>query len=559
MVKAHRPSEQPTQFRMRGGNYSESPLMKWGTLVVRLYIGTPIFPGQDIVYRWETSRQGFRQLDLGTVTAVLQLLDQFGNPDPAGILRQDTLTKADATSVTRNDLFQSNFFAVTLTDEMAKRLYQVGDHVMTLTLTGTGADTGPYQSSAETLSVQLPIIDDSWWTWNIPQTNVPWKKNYVVAGSLSNPTAASLTASVTLFESSADVDNGVNQPVATDAISTPIAINQTVAVTFGQLDLTKKWQWFIPGVFIPDPTGYVNENYNYQARLDIVDQYQNGYPAFLTTSPAMVEVDVSGQKQVALGTALSLEYGAVVCLAVAAAGLSVPIFGEFAAGVWAGVAAGLELAAQLSGIVAGDPPIPDPRYKIALQPSPIQLPPAKSRNPLEDFSRAIFDVLAHVEAILATDSRITGARAAGKQRFVDMQSRHFKYLCAKLPTLARTIARRTQPAAALLVRTQKLKSPAAWDQLVQQLTRDMQVRAKLSALYTTAGGNPDGFQVLLTRAATPDFGGAIGNPEAVIVATANAARSLAKLSAALKPTEILYPIATTRARPRTRANTKRQR
>ena len=544
MATAKRHDLQPTQYRLRGGNLNDNPLFQWASLRVSLFLGTPIIPGQDIVFRWESQHLGFRALDLGTVAVTLQLLDKFGNLDPNGILREYSLTKADANSVARNSLFQSNDFALSLTDDEAKRLYQVGEHTMILTLSATGMDAGPYQSAPESLIVQLPIIDDSWWTWNIPQANVPWKRNYVVAGALTNPSMATLTGTVTLLESRAFEDNPEqSQPVGADTLSTPVAAQQNVAVTFGQMDLTKKWQWFVPGVFIPDPTGYVNEYFGYQARLDLTDQYQNGYPAFLTTSRAIVEVDVSGQKQAALGTAIALETGAIVCLATAAAGLAVPIFGEFAAGVWAGVAAGLEAAAQIAGVVAGDPPVPDPRYRITVQPAPVTMPAAsrsgKLRNPLEEFARAVFEVIAHVEAILATDSRITGARVARKQRYVDAQTRHFKYLCAKLPALARTVERRTEPAARLMLNTQERQSAAAWDKTTQTLTRNLQVRSKLSALFTAAGGSADDLATLFTRAATPEFGAALSNSQAVIAAASLATRDLARLSAAMKPTDVV--------------------
>ena len=89
--------------------------------------------------------------------------------------------------------------------------------------------------------------------------------------------------------------------MATDAIGSPVVGGENVAVTFNGLDLTKKWSWFITGVWVPiAPTSQL---FRYRVRLDVADQYQNAYPSFFTTVNQTITVTVSMTKMDAAGTA----------------------------------------------------------------------------------------------------------------------------------------------------------------------------------------------------------------------------------------------------------------
>ena len=88
-----------------------------------------------------------------------------------------------------------------------------------------------------------------------------------------------------------------------------------------------------------------------------------------------------------------------------------------AAAVDAGIAGGFESAALIAGAVAGDPPIPDPRFQLPVTPTPITLSPEAAKCDLAPFMNAMFNVLAHVEAMDETNSRIAGARAAHDRRW----------------------------------------------------------------------------------------------------------------------------------------------
>jgi len=74
----HLPTVNPAK---RTGNIFPS---KFDVLWVRLIVGTPIFPGQTIVFRWETERLDFGPLNVGAASISLQLVDDLGALDPTG-------------------------------------------------------------------------------------------------------------------------------------------------------------------------------------------------------------------------------------------------------------------------------------------------------------------------------------------------------------------------------------------------------------------------------------------------------------------------------------------
>ena len=93
------------------------------SLWLRLVVGSPIFPGQTLVFRWESDRVGFTPPDLGAAASIsLQFVDDFGNLDPNGILYKSPLSNSDLDAVVSQHGFSSQIIEAQLTDEMAKRL-----------------------------------------------------------------------------------------------------------------------------------------------------------------------------------------------------------------------------------------------------------------------------------------------------------------------------------------------------------------------------------------------------------------------------------------------------
>ena len=168
-------------------------------LSVRLILGTPIFPGQTIVFRWEADRLGFGALNLAAATISVQLVDDFGNLDPTGVLYKNVVSNSYYLDTIDQHDFSSQIIEMPLTDELAKRVYRVGTHKMRLILDASGS-VGTIESFDETMSVILPTIDDAWWMWDVPDMSVQWKQPYTIAGSFTNNAQASATTQVTLLE-----------------------------------------------------------------------------------------------------------------------------------------------------------------------------------------------------------------------------------------------------------------------------------------------------------------------------------------------------------------------
>ena len=518
--------------------FSNSPIFNFADLDVTLFVGTPVNPGQTIVFRWVANNHSTRPLDLGTISISLQLVDAFGNLDPSGVLFADTLSKSVSAQVVQRGGFTSGLIELGLTDEMAKRVYVVGTFQMRLIVKGTGND-GPFQSEIESLTVVLPTIDDTWWMWTVSPTDFEWKRNYLISGSLTNLSQTSITVGVTLveLESSGAATNGTQVNIGTVMISSPVGEGQNVELTFGQFDLTKRWQWFVPGLFASTLPPDLFRRYIYSVRLDVTDQFQNGYPPFTTTQNLSVDVNVSNLKQDAQAVAVGCETAAL-CALIAAAAVAIEIgFGDIAAAVLLGVATALEAAAQIAGAAANDPPVADPLYGLLVKPAPTFPASKAEKDPLGEFLHAVTNVVAHVEAMGETDSRIAGAHEARDDRALSAQRAHFSALATECGNLGKAIGRRTAGAVEFIEQRWKTITPDNWDRISSSLTHDMDFRAKAIQAFSSFGGTADGFQTLLDLAVEPRFRGAVFKTSNVFYALGAAAQRLSRSAAATKPTD----------------------
>jgi hypothetical protein len=133
---------------------------------VGLELTSPVNPGQTIDFYWTSWPLRLKNVDLGTITASLHLVDAFGNVDAQAVVYEDTLSVADSQKVVQGS-FTSHQIAAAPPQDLEKRVYTVGPHTLRLVLKGTGKD-GPYESEDELLQIVLPTVDASWWDWTVP-------------------------------------------------------------------------------------------------------------------------------------------------------------------------------------------------------------------------------------------------------------------------------------------------------------------------------------------------------------------------------------------------------
>jgi len=510
-------------------------------LDLRLYVTSPIHPGDPILYSWTS--QAYLRLDLGQVTVSLFLLDDLGQIGPAGLLREDNLTANVSQQVANGGVYQSGQLEAFAPAGLENRIYRAGMHWLKLELKGTGK-SGPYESVVELLRVDLPTIDDSWWMWTVPPSRMArWKQDmYIVSGTFTNKSTHPVTVNATLLEKNTSDTHGI--PIAdTSAESTissapsgsAVAPNGNFPVTSASVNLAKTWSWFIGGIFVP--AGPQAQIYTYRARLDVTDQFQNPYPPFFTTQNVVVNVVVTQQKIAADALAVVLLEQAAIMLIIAAATATIPIYGWAAAGIEASIAGGLAAAAAVSGVVAGDPPVEDRRFEVLVEPTSVTFPDDKEHAPLVRFLDIVADVVAHAEVLGQTDSRIAGARAAGAKRSLQKQLDQFEAIRGELPPLRKAVRRALPKAVDWLTEKGRTPGIAKSDELIARLLHDLEFRAGAQKAWAEAGGDPASYHAVEQVLTMPEFGEVVTEPEAALVATGLFAERLAIAAASTQPEE----------------------
>jgi hypothetical protein len=507
-------------------------------LFLELHLGTPVSPGQGIVFWWASELFATVPLDLGTATLSLVFVDEFGNIDPSAPLYSRVLTRSESQTVAQKS-FTSDLIVVHPTEEVATRVYQVGIYRIRLVLSGTGQD-GPYESGDVLLSVELPTVDRSWWEWTSALTrNENWKKSYILSGNFIDMTLSSVTASVTLREIAMDsvspwsnVEDS-ETPIDNFMLSSPVGAGQNSAVTFKPI--TQNWKWYEDVVFVALPPN--EKRFRYVVRLDITDQYKNAYPpVFLSDYYVEVDVKVADDKIAAQGLACTGMAAAGFCLIIAAAAAAIPTFYDLViAAFWVGAAATTAAAAQVIGIAAADPPVKDPQYRSIYAPKAISFPDYDKAKPFLILMRAIFDVVALIESMNQTNSRLVGARAVHDRRAANLQERHFHAMSRKLGALGTKVQRATPIAARWLVEYRSSLSAAVLQDCSQLLTHDSKIRGSLQKDFLEAGGTASAFETLLGQVAKPEFGDYLSRAEPLIFGLGRYAEIVAKEGAKSNP------------------------
>ena len=517
-----------------GAQVNQTLPHKFGLWRTWLRLPYSIVPGQPLDLSWTTDSNGGRY-DLGIVTVVLYMLDSYGNPSAK--LFEKVFSLADSQKISTGT-FAYGPVSLAPGEDVANRLYRVASHAVRLVVSGTGKD-GPF-SAGGSIDVRREVIDDTWWVWGVPAFRTAmWKtENYPVQGEFINQSDFSKkTLTATLVEIGPDV---VGATEVDKGVFTPgqmVARREDTAVSFGQIDLTKDWSWFLGGVFIVD--GPQVESYDYKVRMDIADEFGNSYAAFIS-QPITVRVEVSELKLAALETAVFLEVAAICALVAAAAGACTP-----AGAILTGIAGGLEGGALEAGKVAGDPPFPDPRYRTLFEPNPRPIPDDDDLRPVAVFLRSVSDIVAHVDALGETDSRLFGAQQARERRFVTLQSDHFSALCAELDKLAKRV-RRLSPLASRFFEEHPTFGSTTLEGGLEKWRRDSEWRARIRKEYVDVVGADDEFVLLNELVNLPEFIAAELSVPRLMYSLGDAAATLGQLGSAQQPTVERVPVAPSR-------------
>jgi hypothetical protein len=475
-------------------------------LFVTLAVKSPIFPGETIQFSWSAVTITVSPLNLGRVSYALYLVDAFGNIDYGSLLASGSLSAADSGQVTPNN-YRSPTYGPQLPAALAQTLYRLGTYTLRLVISGSGSD-GPFESQDVLLSVIPPRVDASWWRWTVPQTqNVGWKDTYHVQGTFANKsTTVGITCNATVLESNLTDGDGTSPEVASDVVTAgPL---QAVPVPFASTTFRKDWSWFIWGIMTPNGTP-TDRVFDYQVRLDLTDQYGNGYPPGLSDF-VFVDVRVSDTKWAALSTATGLMAGAAVTLAVAA-GLACTPAGPILGAVGAGLAA----AANALGAAANDPPTPDPLYRQPVALAVIRYPKDSDLAPLLAVLTEVSGVIARLEALNTIASRVVGAMLHKDVAAEKAQRQHARELKDELRTLGKRISRLTPVALKFFVGHKTLTSENVRKGLLLW-RRDMPTRANIQHYFVDAGGSLEAYQVLQNAIEDPDMMDVVCRPAAVM-------------------------------------------
>jgi hypothetical protein len=299
--------------------------------------------------------------------------------------------------------------------------YKIGSSTLTLELTGTGNDPGPYTATTQVTVTAEPVSGT--WAFTAPPTLAAWKAAYNVAGRLTNPAHATMTpSSVVLNETSF-----TQPPVSTIAMPSLGAI---VTGGFGTAiwSVTQRWSWVTPGVWII--YGPTIDVFTYSVTFSMQDAYGNAYPS-TTSSSFGVVVGVSNLKLGLAATALVLIGVAIALLIVGLAALGFyPTAGLGAALI---AAAGVSAAiAQGFGAGALDPPVPNFAYRRVGSVRRPDVPEVVGDDPALASISSVFMLLSRIAEIQAamssTEARLIAARIDRDREATDLQLAEYQGL-----------------------------------------------------------------------------------------------------------------------------------
>lgn len=351
--------------------------------------------------------------------------------------------------------------AVTPSPALAAAFYKLPGLGITLHIDGNGPE-GPYDTSVS-LEMRKAPVDGTWWQWTVLDHDTKsWKADdYVLSGILTNESAATmLGADLGLME----IEDGKPATRVNTLNAPPMVAGARFIATYPAL--IKNWEfisaplWKIKGPMLKVFEYYVTFTFSQ-------DIYGNIYGKPVDTSRVTVIVSVPFWKQAAAFSAQAAAITAAVFFAAAAAAFA----GIFTAPAGIGLLAIAEAAyavAAAAGLIAQDPPKPDPQYHEAIA------IPIEGKHGAPNALPAVHQFLAllrHILALEQTRLSIPGRLMAARYFNDDpMAALHEQTYQRVLAQMFRAIARLRSLAA------------AAKDELVHDLPIPAQVLAEVAAL-----------------------------------------------------------------------------
>jgi hypothetical protein len=388
---------------------------------VTFFAKKPIFPGEVVPMSWRI--RNFCT-DIGKATARISFQGTVlytSVPHPVGL----------------QDVDKGEDIDVAPTAAVAPNFYKVGTSTLTLEITGTGKDPGPYTATAPVTVSPEPVSGT--WVFTVPAPGTtgvfPWKRFYTVEGRLTNPTHATMLppSSVVLNETSTVV------PSIARIASPPIGTIVPGAFGSAIWSLLQSWSWIVPGpwALITPPNG----RFDYTVTFAMQDVYGNAYPA-TTSAVALVNIDVAGYK-LALAVVANVMFHTGIVLTIlgilAAAGV-VTIVVAAVLFTLAGIAFTLSAA---FGFGALDPPVPNFDYRSIVAARWPELPAEPKEYPALVPLFPLFALLGRIsgvaEAMSATEARLIAARIDRDTKAIQLQESEYRALLDSLLAAARQI------------------------------------------------------------------------------------------------------------------------
>lgn len=355
----------------------------------------PVKPGESPAVTWEVRNDCS---DLGSITGQVSFAGTqlFATPTPIPVAPLTTFRDANRTLTV---------------PAAANGIWLIGSRQLDLRVTGTGADPGPYTTSAGLQIIGEPV-GPSWWSWTNFTTG--WKVTFPVLGSLINRSdRASMTPSAIDVNEHLSTDPDASNDVLTPADTTFGPVGPGATGLFGLQGLSKDWEWIHPVTFAQ--SGPLSQTWEYTAFFALVDQFGNGYPT-QTSSILSVTVTVPFSKVRLQRLAMMELIWSALALAAAAAAL--------AGGDPLGAAAAAVVGFALWGLAiwhsaqAADPPLPDFNYDEPVEVSPTSFP--FNREAAPESLRPLFTTVDLIErtraayaAMVRIHAKILGARIDG--------------------------------------------------------------------------------------------------------------------------------------------------
>ena len=369
------------------------PLATTSTAPTLTLVATrPVVPAENVPIVWRL--QNFCS-DIGKATAQISFQ---GNPIPASLV--PISIGLQDTGGEDLDLF--------IPSSVAPSFYKIGTSKLTLVVTGTGNDPGPYIATA--MVTVIPESVSGTWSFTVPAPGVPaafpWKAPFTVEGRLANPARASMLPSSVVLDEVSTVGAAMGR------IASP-PIGTIVPGAFGTSiwSLVQAWSWLVPGVWIPK--GPMSGTFTYTVTFAMQDQYGNAYPAS-TSSSTVITISVSGLKIGLAATALTMFGIGVGLVAVAIILFAISYITAAVAGILLAIAGVVFTISTGFGLGALDPPAPNFDYhrveKVSVARLPVETAAESAVAPLLPVVALLARITALNAAMSATEARLIAAR-----------------------------------------------------------------------------------------------------------------------------------------------------